>query len=61
MKAESGLRKMAIEFAVRTYCLGTSTNDVVERAEAFLKFLKGDIAGAIRSGAGVRTKKIQKK
>jgi hypothetical protein len=41
MKSESGLRCMALEFAVRIYSIGSSTNDVVERAEAFLKFLKG--------------------
>jgi hypothetical protein len=53
MKAELGLRKMAIEFAIRTYCFGTSTDDVVKRAENFLMFLKG---GNVKA----RTKKMKK-
>jgi|GEM_PF-1091074 hypothetical protein len=53
MKAELGLRKMAIEFVVRNFSIGTSTKDVVKRAENFLMFLKG---GNVKA----RTKKMKK-
>jgi hypothetical protein len=53
MKAELGLRNMALEFAVRIFSIGTSTKDVVKRAENFLMFLKGGDAKA-------RTQKMKK-